>query len=63
MSTATVEAKTVATLAARAALRGYELKQTAHGTFVVWRWNLIRELADVAAVEAFLARATGARES
>jgi len=46
--------KRLATLRARAALAGLELACLTDGTFRVSRWGLIRSLADVAAVEAFL---------
>jgi hypothetical protein len=53
-------AKTLKTLRARAALRGYSLHQfpLAEGDgFMVSRWNLSRTLPDLASVEAFLDRA------
>jgi hypothetical protein len=50
------DAKTLATLTARAAIAGYELVQLADGTFIVSRFNLFRSLDHIAAVEAFLQR-------
>jgi hypothetical protein len=52
--------KRVATLRARAALAGFELVEMADGSFVIARWTLTRALANLAAVEAFLAQ-VGAR--
>lgn len=51
-----VDAKTVATLVARAAIAGYQLVQLADGSFVASRWGMFRSLDHAAAVEAFLAR-------
>ena len=51
-----LEVKTVATLAARAALAGYELVQLADGTFIASRWGMFRSLDHIAAVEMFLQR-------
>ena len=42
-----------ATLVAELALRGYELKRTAEGTFIVHRWGLTRELDCLDAVARF----------
>lgn len=53
-------AKQFATLQARAAIAGFELVRMADGSFVVARWTMTRALADVAAIEAFLAQ-VGAR--
>ena len=49
--------KDAATLIAHAALAGFDLRRLANGRWLVLRWNLTRELADTAAVRAFLARA------
>lgn len=62
--TATTDArrKRFEDLRARLALAGgFELHRMDDGTFVVRRWGLTRELADLAAVEAFLQR-VGARQ-
>lgn len=48
--------KAFATLQARAALAGFELVRMADDSFVVARWTMTRALADVAAVESFLAQ-------
>ena len=42
-----------ATLVAELALRGYELKRTAEGTFIVHRWGLTRALDSLDAVASF----------
>ena len=42
-----------AALAAELALRGYELKRTAEGTFIVHRWGLTRALDSLDAVASF----------
>ena len=47
------------TLAAKLALRGYELQQTADGAWLITRWNMARHATDLDAVEAF-ARQVGA---
>jgi hypothetical protein len=46
-------AKAFATLQARFALRGFTLWQQPSGTFVVSRWNLMREFDSEAEVEHF----------
>ena len=51
---ARVAEKRRAALAAELALRGYELKRTAEGTFIVHRWGLTRELDCLDAVSAFV---------
>lgn len=48
-----------ATLAAELALRGYELRLAAEGTFIVHRWGLTRDLDSLDAVVGF-ARQVGA---
>lgn len=48
--------KAIAGLQARAALLGFELVVLPDGTFIVKKWNLMRELATLAEVEAFLVR-------
>jgi hypothetical protein len=48
-----------ATVAAALALKGYVLHQTQAGTYIVTRWNLARDLANLGAVQAF-ASAVGA---
>lgn len=50
--------KRAATLAARLALRGFEMRQTADG-WMVSRWDLARHATDLDGVEAF-ARQVGA---
>lgn len=50
----TLDAKLIANLAALAALAGLELHKLDGGGFLITRWNLVRALADVAAVEAFI---------
>lgn len=42
-----------ASLAAALALRGFELKQTDKGTYIVVRWGLSRELNSLDAVAGF----------
>ena len=42
-----------ATLVAELALRGYELKRTGDGTFIVHRWGLTRALDSLDAVASF----------
>ena len=42
---------------ARAALAGFELARMADGSFVIGKWNLLRSLEGLAAVNAFLAQA------
>ncbi len=54
---AAANTKRLATLSAHMALAGFELHVTASGTFIVSRWNLARELHDLAAVQAFARRA------
>lgn len=49
--------KRLATLQAVLALRGYELREAASGGWLVVRWGLTRPLADLAAVEQFVAMA------
>ncbi|EWS53171.1 hypothetical protein X551_04045 [Methylibium sp. T29] len=48
------QAKTYATLQARAALAGFELVRMPGGDFVVGRWGMVRALTGADAVEAFL---------
>ena len=56
--------KQFATLQARCAIAGYELVIIDAGdgssAFMIQKWGLVRELRDMAAVEAFLDRAAGA---
>ena len=54
-----VRCKTLATVAARLALRGYELHQLADGSLSVSRWNLSRPLADLDDVDQFLLQIGG----
>lgn len=49
----TDEGKCFATVAAHLALAGFQLHATVSGSYIVTRWNLARELRDVAAVQAF----------
>ena len=49
--------KDEATLIAVAAIAGFELRKLADGRWLVTRWNMQRELNDVAALRAFLAGA------
>ena len=53
-----VDAKTVATLQARAALAGAELVQLGDGSFVGFHaaWGMHRHMADATAVEVWLKR-------
>lgn len=53
-----VDAKTVATLKARAALAGWELTALPDGAFIASRWGMHRDLAHAEAVERFLVRVT-----
>lgn len=48
------QAKTYATLQARAALAGFQLVRMPDGDYVVGRWGMVRALPDAAAVRAFL---------
>jgi hypothetical protein len=41
---------------ALAALSGHQLRKTAEGTWLIWRFGIPRELKDDAAVDAFLQR-------
>ena len=54
-----IDAKLITNLAALAALAGFELHQLADGSFLLAKWNLVRPLADVHAVETFLASVEG----
>ncbi len=47
------------TVAAKLALRGYEMRQTADGTWLITRWNMARHAVDIDAAERF-ARQVGA---
>ena len=49
------ETKRHATLQAQLALRGFVLRKLATGEFIVTRWGLCRELADIDAVARFTA--------
>lgn len=53
---ARLQHKRFATLQARLALKGYVLRRIDDGTFVCSRWGMFRELADLAAVERFVAQ-------
>lgn len=57
---ADAERQRVATLRALLGLRGYELRDAASGGWLVARWGLTRPLADIAAVEEFVAMVGGA---
>ena len=48
--------KQFATLAAKAAMRGITLQRLAGGGYFLTRWNLCKELPDLAGAEALLAR-------
>ena len=52
----TVDAKTVATLKARAALAGWELIPLPDGAFIASRWGMHRDLAHAAEAARFLDR-------
>ena len=58
--TVDVDAKTIATLQAPAAIAGFQLVRMADGSFVAAKWTMTRSLADIAAVDAFLVQ-VGAR--
>lgn len=51
-----VDAKTIATLKARAALAGYELTALPDGSFLIARWGMHRDLAHANDVKRFLDR-------
>jgi hypothetical protein len=51
--------KSRATLAAALARRGFELNATDRGTYLVTRWNLVRELSTLAEVGAMLRQIEG----
>ena len=51
--------KTLATLTAQLAIRGYALHQLADGSLMVSRWNLSRPLAGLSADQAFLTQVGG----
>jgi hypothetical protein len=53
------ENKGFATLQAYAALHGYAVTRQPNGRLLVSKWGFGRELDDLAAVEAWLRRATG----
>lgn len=60
MTTAThPDSKALASLQARAALVGFELLPSELAGYVITRWGLSLWRADLAAVEAFLARVEG----
>ena len=48
------QAKSDATLIARAALAGFELVRLADGSWLASRWGMFRDLADYEQVERFL---------
>lgn len=50
------DSKALATLQAHAALAGYELIALAEGGFLICRWGLVRECADLAEVKHVLRR-------
>jgi hypothetical protein len=62
---AAADRKTIATLRAQLALLGYQLHEIVgeegRRAWLVSRWDRSRELADVRAIEAFLAHAGGPR--
>jgi hypothetical protein len=47
------ERKSIATLAAQFALKGYSFQGLSDGSFLVHRWNLIRPLPDLLAARRF----------
>jgi len=55
------KAKRRATLAAKLALRGYELHETPEGTYIVSRWGLSQAKCGLAQVDDF-ARRVGAEQ-
>ena len=55
-----LDAKTFATLQARAAIAGFELVCMADGSFVIAKWTMTRAFPDTASVESFLVQ-VGAR--
>lgn len=52
--TLALEKKRLANARARCALAGFELIEMPDGDFLVTRWGMVRALADIAAVEAFI---------
>lgn len=51
--------KALASLQARYALAGFELRPQPDGTYIAFRWGFSRELADMTEAEAFLRQVGG----
>jgi hypothetical protein len=53
------DAKTIATLKARAALLGHQVFDLAEGGYIVTRWGMARHCADLGQLAAFLEQIGG----